>query len=486
MDAVILCGYSIPKLSSKPAGAFVIANIFREKGFECQVIDFLFVYSSEDRAKIFQKYLTKDTKFICFSTTLAGLPGNQYVYLHELDKMFEPIMQEAKEYAPNAIWIVGGQKVLRENSSLPFDYSVRGQGEQCLESILDYVTNGSDLKVFEVSENTKVISDSDYPCGNFNDRTALKFHERDFVEYQETLPLEISRGCVFKCTYCDYYLTGKKFGDFSKREDLVYDAMLHNYEKFGVTRYIITDDTLNDTIEKAHMMLRISKRLPFKLEYGGSMRIELFYKHPEMAEIFLESGMVATSFGIETFNKKSGAVVGKGFGDKAKDVLLDLEKVWRGKVAVSMNLILGLPYETKEMLQESFDWVANTSAVDSLLCHPFYIWRVKNSDTILNSAELFGYYKDTKKGDNPRYIDWVSKDNSFEDVKILAEFYRKEFARRKGHMLGTSANSFITMMAMQKYTIEEQRQIPTEETSKIFQEIVKNRIIKFKYNLLNN
>jgi hypothetical protein len=204
-----------------------------------------------------------------------------------------------------------------------------------------------------------------------------------------------------------------------------------------------------------------------------------------MAELFLESGMVATSFGIETFNKKSGATVGKGFGDKAKEVLLDLEKVWKGKVAVSMNLILGLPYESKEMLQESFDWVSNTSAVDSLLCHPFYIWRVKDSDTILNSAELFGYYKDTKKGDNPRYIDWVSKDNSFEDVKLLAEFYRKEFARRKGHMLGTSANSFITMMAMQKYTIEEQRQIPTEETFNIFQDIVRNRVINFKYNLLN-
>jgi hypothetical protein len=52
-------------------------------------------------------------------------------------------------------------------------------------------------------------------------------------------------------------------------------------------------------------------------------------------------------------------------------------------------------------------------------------------------------------------------------------------------MLGTSANSFITMMAMQKYSIEEQRKIPTEETSNIFQDIVRNRVINFKYNLLN-
>jgi radical SAM superfamily enzyme YgiQ (UPF0313 family) len=261
--------------------------------------------------------------------------------------------------------------------------------------------------------------------------------------------------------------------------------MLHNYDKFGVTRYIITDDTLNDSLDKAYMMLRIAKRLPFQLEYGGSMRIEIFDKHPEMADLFFESGLRATSFGIETFNKDSGRTVGKGFGNKAKDVLLDLEKKWKSRVAVSMNLILGLPYETKEMLQESFDWVSDNSCVDSLLCHPFYIWRVKDTDSILKSPELFGYYKDTKKGNNPRYIDWVSKDHTFEEMSELAKLYRTEFAKRKNNMLGHSANSFITAMVMQKYTIDEQRQIPYEMTGKIFSGIVNQRIDNFKFKLLN-
>lgn len=486
MESVILCGYSLPNLSSKPAGAFVVAQVMRGLGLETQVIDFLFIYSYDERQEIFKKYLSNETKFVLFSTTLAGLPGNQYVYLSDLDKSFEPIFNEVREYAPNAVFIVGGQKVLRENSSLPFDYSVRGQGEESLEAIVRHELFNGDIKVFDVTQNnTKIISDSDYKTEDFNTRPALKFHERDFVEYNETLPLEISRGCIFKCTYCDYYLTGKKFGDFSKHEDLIVDAMLHNYDKYGVTRYIITDDTLNDSLDKAYMMQRISKRLPFNLEYGGSMRIELFDKHPEMADLFLESGLRATSFGIETFNKQAGRTVGKGFGEKAKDVLLDLEKKWQNKVAVSMNLILGLPYDTKEMLQESFDWVSNNTCVDSLLCHPFYIWRVKDTDSILKSPELFGYYKDTKKGTNPRYIDWVSKDHTFEEMFELAKHYRVEFAKRKNNMLGHSANSFITAMVMQKYTIEEQRNIPYQKTDEIFKGIVRERINNFKYKLLN-
>ena len=212
MESVILCGYSLPNLSSKPAGAFVVAQVMRGLGLETQVIDFLFIYSYDERQEIFKKYLSNETKFVLFSTTLAGLPGNQYVYLSDLDKSFEPIFNEVREYAPNAVFIVGGQKVLRENSSLPFDYSVRGQGEESLEAIVRHELFNGDIKVFDVTENnTKIISDSDYKTEDFNTRPALKFHERDFVEYNETLPLEISRGCIFKCTYCDYYLTGKKF-----------------------------------------------------------------------------------------------------------------------------------------------------------------------------------------------------------------------------------------------------------------------------------
>ena len=486
MEAVIFCGYSLPHLSTKPAGAYLIAQVFRSMGIETQVIDFIFAYTPEERELIFKKYLNDDTKFVCLSTTLAGPAGNKFVYLNEMDDFFRPIFNEAKIAAPNAKFIVGGPKVLRENSSLPFDYSVRGQGESAIVSLVNHLRTGSELKVSEVDGPTTIITDKDYPIGDFNSQPALKFHERDLIEWNETLPIEVSRGCVFKCSYCDFYLTGKKFGDFSKHEDMIYETMMHNYEKFGVTRYIITDDTLNDSPLKAEMMLRISKRLPFKLEYGGSMRIELFDKHPQMAQMFLESGLKTVSFGIETFNKKSGATVGKGFGQRAKDVLLFLESVWQNNVSISINLILGLPFETKEMIQESFDWASNTTAVDSLFCNPFFIWRVKDASSILRNPELFGYYKDTKKGTNPRYIEWESKDHNFLEMVELATFYRQEFARRKNHILGHSANSFITMVILQYYSLEEQRKIPYHLTDKIFGEVYKKRFAAYKERLLNS
>ncbi len=485
MDSVMLCGYSLPSLSSKPAGAYTMAGIFRNFGLECQVIDFLFLLGPAQRATVFKKYLNEDTKFIAFSTTLAGTPGNQYVYLNELDDQFRPVMEEAKQYAPNAKWIVGGHKVLRENSSLPFDYCVRGIGEECTEAILEHELHGKDLIIQEEIGITKFISDKDYKYDIFNSKPALKFHERDFVEYQETLPLEVSRGCVFNCSYCDYYLNGKKFGDFTKKEDFIYEAMMHNYEKFGTTRYIITDDTLNDSIDKAYIFASLAKRLPFELEFGGSMRLELFYKHKEMAQLFLDSGLRAVNFGIETFNKKAGSQVGKGFGEKAKEVLEDIEKVWKGKVAVSINIILGLPYDTTELLTEQHKWIVNSTAVDSILYHPFYIWRVKDTDSILRSGELFGYYKDTKLSTNPRYIDWVSPLTSFKEVHDLADNFREDFGKTKGSLLNGSHNSFITMMVMKKLSIAQQRQTPLADLDGIFRNMITERVASFQKRLIN-
>lgn len=481
MEVVILCGYSLPFLSSKPAGAYTIANCVRDYGLECQVIDFVFRMTPEQRTKAFKKYIGPDTKFILFSTTLAGEPGNQYVYLEQLDSMFKPLMEEATSYAPQAKWVVGGHKVLRENSGLPFYYSIRGQGEEAMIAVLDHEFKGTDIKIGEVSASgSRVIYDKDYQYAAFNATPAIRFHDNDFVMPGETVPLEISRGCIFNCTYCDYYLNGKSFGDYTKQMNVVYTTMMHNYDRYGVTRYIITDDTLNDSLDKALFMRDLRKRLPFELEYCASCRIEIFTKHPEMADILAESGMRAVNFGIETFNKRAGQVVGKGFGDKAKGALEMLYSAWRGRVAVSVNFILGLPYDTKEMLQEQHDWVCNSPTVDSLLVHPFFIWRSKDAANILKTAELFGYYKDTGKSDNPRQIDWVSKDTSFAEMSDLANFYREDFIQRKGTVLGGSHNSFITGVVMQRMSIEEMRKRPLSELAPLFRSIIEER---FHYNV---
>lgn len=52
------------------------------------------------------------------------------------------------------------------------------------------------------------------------------WHPRDCVQPGEALPLEMARGCIFKCKFCRYPFIGKSKNDFSRRIELVRDESL--------------------------------------------------------------------------------------------------------------------------------------------------------------------------------------------------------------------------------------------------------------------
>ena len=145
-DAVIFGGYSAVAWGTKPAGAYIIANIFRDMGLTAVVVDHAFAIPSSHRTSIINKYVDNNTKFICLSTTLLGTPGNIWTRIAECDDLFEPIMNEIKVIAPQASFIIGGSKITRgEQSRLPFDYVVKGQAENTLRAIVAKVLCNHEL-----------------------------------------------------------------------------------------------------------------------------------------------------------------------------------------------------------------------------------------------------------------------------------------------------------------------------------------------------
>ena len=63
------------------------------------------------------------------------------------------------------------------------------------------------------------------------------------------LSFETSRGCRFKCSYCNFPILGVK-DDYTRDADDFDTNLRRNYDDWGVTEYIITDDTFNDYVEK--------------------------------------------------------------------------------------------------------------------------------------------------------------------------------------------------------------------------------------------
>jgi hypothetical protein len=182
----------------------------------------------------------------------------------------------------------------------------------------------------------------------------LNWAPNDLIQPNEPLPIEVSRGCIFRCKFCSYPLNGKKKLDFIKNPQLIKQEMIRNYELFGTTQYAFMDDTYNDSVQKIEMLGNAFQTLPFKLKFIAYLRHDLIWAHKEMADILLESGLVGTQFGIETLNHDAGKAVGKGLHPEQVLELLHWLKneKWHDNVLTHSNFILGLPKDTPETIAQ--------------------------------------------------------------------------------------------------------------------------------------
>ena len=83
--------------------------------------------------------------------------------------------------------------------------------------------------------------------------------------------METSRGCRFACSYCNFPILGVK-GDYTRSQECFERNIKENYDEWGVTEYIITDDTFNDYIPKIQKYGDVVQSLSFEPNFTGYVR----------------------------------------------------------------------------------------------------------------------------------------------------------------------------------------------------------------------
>ena len=110
------------------------------------------------------------------------------------------------------------------------------------------------------------------------------------------LGLEIGRGCIFKCTFCESSLIGKEKGTYTRSTSRVEDELRRNWEEFGTKDYWITDDTLNDDSAKLERLAEIRERTNIPFTYTAFARLDL-QNRLNQTELLLKSGVKALHYG---------------------------------------------------------------------------------------------------------------------------------------------------------------------------------------------
>ena len=444
----------------KYAGTYKVATEVRKAGYTCQVVDLFSKYSYQELENIISKFCTKETILIGFSCTLmekrVGLHGskNTMVYNfgrpeHEVDSL----MQYAKSLNSNIKTVAGGARVSLDVHWNFIDYIVINKGDIAIIKLVEHLLYGHNLPLLR-SEPCKVIDGSSgdyfYSQEEFASSKII-YQPQDIILPGECLPIEVARGCIFSCAYCRFDLIGKRIGDWQKTEQSLRDELLRNYDLYGTTHYMVSDELINESLPKMELIHKVFTTLPFKISYTSYARLDLIKAYPQMREMLLESGAVSLAFGIETLNDVAGKKIGKGLGSqRVKETLSYCSELWKDKIVISSQFIVGLPGESETSMRQTVDYlVSDECPLDIFGFLPLYI---RASDDGRNSSKMdrdpkkYGY---ALQEDKP----WESENMDFHRAcELVSEFYADSRVRKK---IKFSAATWMGRLLNLDYKIED-------------------------------
>jgi radical SAM superfamily enzyme YgiQ (UPF0313 family) len=342
----------------------------------------------------------------------------------------------------------GGSKTGPQYNNRNIDYVLLGYSEISIVNLVNYLAHGKEL--FNSQQNI-------WGCTIIDDRFAksydfpqedMEWLDTDVVNHQ-VLPLEIARGCIFRCKFCAYPMNGKKQLDFVKNTDILFRELTENYYKFGITHYIIVDDTFNDHNEKLETLAAMITRLDFQPIFWAYHRLDLICTRPETLPLLYQIGVRAMYFGIETLHLPTGRIIGKGF-DRAKQIdMIKYIKKNYPDISVHGSFIVGLPHEPLDSIHDTFNQLLNKEI--GLDCWSVRALRISlPEDNAFNSEITLDYpkfgYKNNKISNNDRLINWENEYLSYEQsVKLANEFMRKSRTLNHYHISGITAMELVTI-----------------------------------------
>lgn len=378
-SSILIFSDSRPKDSkiklNRYLGPYRIGTELKQLGWEVNIIDFFHYFTIEEICEI----IKNDTsKYIGFSVTfLKNKERNKNTKYSILGLDFDStsqLLDTIKKY--NKKIILGG--------SYKYDVDIETIFYQ-FGPLEDYF-----IKTFDFSK-CKTI-----------------WEKNHFIKENEFLPIEIARGCIFKCKFCEYNLNGKKLWDFVKSVDVIKEEMLENYYNYNITKYFFCDDCFNDSYEKILKIKEMFLTLPFKIEFVCWIRLDILYKNQNMLKDLVDMGMVACNIGIESLNQKTCNIIGKPLDvEKVKKKLLEMKEY--KNLIVFCSLIAGLPFESKESVLDTINFFRKNKIFYSIA--PLFLTGI-----FLENFKKYGYERIGENG-------WK---NIYWDVNECTEFLKNE------------------------------------------------------------
>jgi anaerobic magnesium-protoporphyrin IX monomethyl ester cyclase len=336
--------------------------------------------------------------------------------------------------------VLGGPHVHifpKETMGLPgVDYVVLGEGEATFRELVDNIhARGvlKDIKGLVFRDNGQIVNTGVRAL--VDDLDTLPFPARHLTPYwkyssllAKRTPITTmftSRGCPFRCAFCDRPHLGKRFRAQSPRS--VVDEM-EACTQLGLYEFLIYDDTF--TVNRRRVMGICEEIRRRKLNIGWDIRARVDTVDEEMLKALRAAGCERIHYGVEAGTEKILKVLNKGI------TIAQVRDAFRWTKQAGIDVLayfmIGAPTETREDILQTIDVAKslNPDYVHITILTPFpgtQIYFDGLTQGIFEADFWRSFAANPTPDFRPRY--WERELSSTELVELLEYAYRSFYLR---------------------------------------------------------
>ncbi|MCK4535678.1 MAG: cobalamin-dependent protein [Desulfuromonadales bacterium] len=335
-------------------GFIYLAGELRAAGFEVVIYDAMSLW--EDYPQIEARIIKERPDIV--ATTAFTATINDAIRILDL----------AKNIDPQITTLLGGihptfcyEDILQQSHEV-VDFCILGEGERTAPELLETLVAGADLRrVVGIAywQDGHVVTTGPRPLienldslrpawdlVNWNDYPLY------FIEDTKVALVNSSRGCIHECSFCSQH----KFwnGTYREREPEPFVAEIaHLNLEYGVNAFFVADEYPTYSRERWEKILDLLIEMDLDIHLLMETCVGDILRDRDIMWKYRKAGILFIYMGVEATNEKRLADFKKEikFAESKEAIRLVKEA---GMISES-SVILGMPDETKESIQETFE-----------------------------------------------------------------------------------------------------------------------------------
>ncbi len=334
-------------------GQLYLGTLLTKKGYGVKLYSNLFP-DPDDFMKFIREGNYGMAGFYCITNTIYRVTA---------------LVNRIKEQFPSMPVLLGGpHATVMDRESLEncrADLIIRHEGEYTFLEVAEYFyeQKGSlqDIKGITWRKGDEIIKNPDREfIKNLDELPVPDWHmlEGEMADFNHSFPNIITgRGCPFKCAFCYESFGGGEYrmrsaGHVIKEIELLVNSWNVKYIKFVDDIFIVNSERM----EQICSVIKDLREKKYLFYWFCEARVDILEKRLHLLKKMREAGLAILQIGVESGNQDILDLYNK------KITLEQIEKIIKACVeadifSISINVIIGGPFETEEKIKNTTDFV---------------------------------------------------------------------------------------------------------------------------------